>query len=90
VRSLETAAASGNLEPFSGETDIFIYPGYEFKAVDGLITNFHLPRSSLLVLVCSFLGHRRTLSYYQRAIDLGMRFYSYGDCMAILPDEHTR
>jgi S-adenosylmethionine:tRNA ribosyltransferase-isomerase len=83
VRSLETAAASGNLEPFSGETDIFIYPGYEFKAVDGLITNFHLPESTLLMLVSAFCGQKKLLAAYQEAIEQKYRFYSYGDAMLI-------
>ena len=91
--SLRVLESIGKIEKgpeLEAETALTILPGHPFEHVDGLITNFHLPRSSLLVLVCSFLGHRRTLSHYQRAIDLGMRFYSYGDCMAILPDEQTR
>ena len=90
LRVLESIGSIEEGPEIEAETALTILPGHPFEHVDGLITNFHLPRSSLLVLVCSFLGHRRTLSYYQRAIDLGMRFYSYGDCMAILPDKQTR
>ena len=68
---------------FSGETDLFIYPGYQFKVVERLITNFHLPRSSLLLLVCAFLGRERTLGCYRSAVRKGYRFYSYGDAMLI-------
>ena len=83
VRSLETAAANGVLKSFSGETDIFIYPGYEFKAVDGLITNFHLPESTLLMLVSAFCGQKKLLDAYREAIEQKYRFYSYGDAMLI-------
>ena len=83
VRSLETASANGVLKPFSGETDIFIYPGYEFKAVDGLITNFHLPESTLLMLVSAFCGQKKLLDAYREAIEQKYRFYSYGDAMLI-------
>jgi S-adenosylmethionine:tRNA ribosyltransferase-isomerase len=64
-------------------TGLFIYPGYEFRVVDGLITNFHLPQSSLLMLVSAFLGRERTLECYRIAVDEGYRFYSYGDAMLI-------
>jgi S-adenosylmethionine:tRNA ribosyltransferase-isomerase len=83
VRSLETAAQSGNLQPYTGETDIFITPGYEFKVVDGLITNFHLPESTLLMLVCAFAGRDNVLEAYRHAIDQRYRFFSYGDAMFI-------
>ncbi len=83
VRSLETAAASGVLRPFVGDTDIFIFPGYEFRSVDALITNFHLPESSLLMLVCAFAGHRATLAAYRAAVAERYRFFSYGDAMFI-------
>jgi S-adenosylmethionine:tRNA ribosyltransferase-isomerase len=87
TRALETAAARGWLdEPATdreGETDLFIYPGHEFRVVDALITNFHLPRSSLLVLVCAFLGTERTLAHYREAVARGYRFFSYGDAMLI-------
>lgn len=85
VRSLEAAASSGQLMPFCGKTDLFIYPGYQWRVVDGLITNFHLPRSSLLMLVSAFVGRKRLLALYQEAIALAYRFYSFGDAMLILP-----
>ena len=84
VRALEGAAKSGDLQPFCGKTDLFIYPGYEWRVVDGLITNFHLPRSSLLMLVSALIGRKRLLSIYQEAIALKYRFYSFGDAMLIL------
>ena len=84
VRSLETAAQSGNLQPFNGDSNLFIYPGYEFKVVDGLLTNFHLPQSSLLMLVAAFAGYETTMKAYQYAIAAQYRFYSYGDCMLLL------
>ncbi|KZL49593.1 tRNA preQ1(34) S-adenosylmethionine ribosyltransferase-isomerase QueA [Nodularia spumigena CENA596] len=84
VRALEGAAKSGELQPFCGKTDLFIYPGYEWRVVDGLITNFHLPRSSLLMLVSALIGRERLLSIYQEAIALKYRFYSFGDAMLIL------
>ena len=84
VRSLESAGQSGVLKPFQGETDIFIYPGYEFKICDGLLTNFHLPESTLLMLVSAFIGHQKTMSLYQTAIENRYRFYSYGDAMLLL------
>lgn len=83
VRALETAALGGELRAFSGETDIFIYPGFKFKVVDALITNFHLPRSTLLMLVSAFAGYDRTMRAYQYAIQQHYRFYSYGDAMLI-------
>ncbi len=85
VRSLETAARSGQLLPYSGQTDIFIYPGYQWQVVDGLITNFHLPGSSLLMLVSALIGRQRLLDLYAVAIEAGYRFYSFGDAMLILP-----
>ena len=85
VRCLETASeASGWIEPYYGDTEIFIYPGYEFKSVDGLITNFHLPESTLLMLVSAFAGTDNTHAAYQSAIEEGYRFYSYGDAMLIV------
>jgi S-adenosylmethionine:tRNA ribosyltransferase-isomerase len=62
---------------------LFIVPGFRFRAVDALLTNFHLPRSTLLALVCAFAGHERVLSAYRHAVESGYRFYSYGDCMLI-------
>lgn len=85
VRSLETAAkaaAPGDwLAPYEGETDIFIYPGYEWRVVDALVTNFHLPESTLLMLVCAFAGHGTVLAAYREAVQERYRFYSYGDAM---------
>ncbi|HCF27930.1 MAG TPA: tRNA preQ1(34) S-adenosylmethionine ribosyltransferase-isomerase QueA [Cyanobacteria bacterium UBA11049] len=86
VRALEGAATNGNLQPFSGKTDLFIYPGYQLRVVEGLITNFHLPRSSLLMLVSALIGRQRLLNIYQEAIAKGYRFYSFGDAMLILPE----
>lgn len=79
LRSLETAAASGVIKPYQGETDIFIYPGYQFNVCDGLITNFHLPESTLLMLVSAFIGHNAAMGLYQEAIANHYRFFSYGD-----------
>ena len=88
VRSLEGAAAAmgGELAPFTGKTDLFIYPGYQFRVVDGLITNFHLPKSSLLMLVGAAIGRSRLLALYGEAIDRDYRFYSFGDAMLVLPE----
>ncbi len=85
VRALEGAvAAQRSLDAFCGKTDLFIYPGYELQVVDGLITNFHLPRSSLLMLVSAFIGRQRLLSLYEDAIAHQYRFYSFGDAMLII------
>ena len=84
VRTIETAMQQGGLARAQGETSLFIYPGFEFKAVGAMLTNFHLPRSSLLMLVCAFAGADLTLSAYRHAVESGYRFYSYGDCMLIL------
>lgn len=86
VRALEGAASSGDLQPFCGKTDLFIYPGYQVRVVEGLITNFHLPRSSLMMLVSAFIGRQRLLNIYQHAIASCYRFYSFGDAMLILPE----
>ncbi len=83
VRSLESASRSGELQPFQGDTDIFIYPGYEFVSVDAMITNFHLPESTLLMLVCAFAGYDLTLSAYRHAVEQRYRFFSYGDAMFV-------
>jgi len=85
VRSLETAARSGRLRPFEGETDIFIRPGYRFQVVDALVTNFHLPESTLLMLVSAFAGREQVLDAYAHAVRERYRFYSYGDAMFIEP-----
>jgi S-adenosylmethionine:tRNA ribosyltransferase-isomerase len=83
VRSLETAAASGRLEPFAGDSRLFIYPGYRFRVVDAMVTNFHLPGSTLLMLVSAFAGRERVLAAYEHAIAAEYRFFSYGDAMLI-------
>jgi S-adenosylmethionine--tRNA ribosyltransferase-isomerase len=85
VRSLETAAASGTLQPWQGKSDLFIYPGYSWRVIQGLVTNFHLPRSSLMMLVAALIGRQRLLDLYREAVDQGYRFYSFGDGMLILP-----
>ncbi|MEZ5594287.1 MAG: tRNA preQ1(34) S-adenosylmethionine ribosyltransferase-isomerase QueA [Gammaproteobacteria bacterium] len=83
VRSLETASSSGELKPFQGETRIFIYPGYRFHTVDALLTNFHLPESTLLMLVAAFAGYENTMAAYRHAVANRYRFFSYGDAMLI-------
>lgn len=83
VRALESASRSGALQPLVGETDIFIYPGYRFRSVDALITNFHLPRSTLLMLVSAFAGRECMLRAYAEAVEQQYRFFSYGDAMFI-------
>jgi S-adenosylmethionine:tRNA ribosyltransferase-isomerase len=89
VRVLETAALKSKLlsrqiEPQSGETNLFIYPPFTFRVVDALLTNFHLPRSTLLMLVSAFTGREFILRAYEKAVHDRYRFYSYGDCMLIL------
>jgi len=81
VRCLETAAMNGKIKPYSGETDLFIRPGYSFCCVDALITNFHLPKSSLLMLVSALGGYESVMRAYREAIDKEYRFFSYGDAM---------
>jgi len=81
LRALETASQSGTIAPFRGETSIFIYPGYQFNCVDALITNLHLPGSTLMMLVCAFGGYEKVMRAYQAAIENTYRFYSYGDAM---------
>ncbi|HEX4300725.1 MAG TPA: tRNA preQ1(34) S-adenosylmethionine ribosyltransferase-isomerase QueA [Gammaproteobacteria bacterium] len=83
VRSLEAAAASDVLEPMDRDTDIFIYPGYKFRVVDAMITNFHLPESTLLMLLCAFAGQERVMSAYRHAVEQKYRFFSYGDAMFV-------
>jgi S-adenosylmethionine:tRNA ribosyltransferase-isomerase len=85
VRSLESAARSGELTAYSGETNIFIYPGYQFRVIDGLVTNFHLPESTLLMLVCAFAGYDNVMAAYRHAVAEKYRFFSYGDAMFLLP-----
>ncbi len=88
VRTLESAAqnaaASDAVAPFSGPTDIFILPGYQFRAVDAMITNFHLPKSTLIMLVSAFAGRETILAAYLEAIRMEYRFFSFGDAMLIL------
>ncbi|CAD5375535.1 S-adenosylmethionine:tRNA ribosyltransferase-isomerase [Pseudomonas sp. OF001] len=83
VRSLESAARDGELKAFSGDTDIFLYPGRPFHVVDALVTNFHLPESTLLMLVSAFAGYPETMAAYRAAVEEGYRFFSYGDAMFI-------
>lgn len=86
VRVLETLATRQGrpLQPCSSDTDIFIYPGYEYKIVGGLLTNFHLPQSTLIMLVCAFAGKELIMEAYRQAVEQRYRFFSYGDCMLIL------
>jgi len=84
VRTLETAGASGEVEPGEGATRLLITPGFRFRVVSGLLTNFHLPGSSLLLLVGAMVGRERLLGAYREAVDRGYRFYSYGDAMLVL------
>ncbi|MDA0266804.1 MAG: tRNA preQ1(34) S-adenosylmethionine ribosyltransferase-isomerase QueA [Cyanobacteria bacterium] len=86
IRALEGAAQDGILQPFQGKTNLFIYPGYRWQVVDGLMTNFHLPGSSLLMLVSALVGRQRLMDLYQAAIAAQYRFYSFGDAMVILPE----
>ncbi len=83
LRALESAAQSGELQAGAGETEIFITPGYRFRVVDRLLTNFHLPKSTLLMLVCAFGGMKQMLAAYRHAVELEYRFFSYGDAMLI-------
>ncbi len=84
VRSLETAASGGDLAQFSGDTRLFIYPGYSFRVIDGLVTNFHLPGSSLLMLISALAGRQEVLAAYRHAVASRYRFFSYGDAMLII------
>lgn len=85
VRSLEAAAADGQLAPLAGDTDLYILPGYRFRVIDALVTNFHLPESSLLMLVCAFAGRETVLGAYRHAVAARYRFFSYGDAMFLTP-----
>jgi S-adenosylmethionine:tRNA ribosyltransferase-isomerase len=86
LRLLESAVdEAGVIHPFAGDTDIFITPGYRFRAIDGLMTNFHLPRSTLMMLVSALMGRERMLAAYAHAIAERYRFYSYGDSSLLLP-----
>lgn len=83
VRCLESAAKEGAIKPYQGDTDIFIYPGYQYQVVDALVTNFHLPESTLLMLVSAFVGYKNTMQAYSEAVAEQYRFFSYGDAMFI-------
>ena len=85
VRALESATVEGVLRPFAGETQIFIFPGYRITSVDALITNFHLPQSTLLMLVSALAGKEAILESYRYAVLQRYRFFSYGDAMLIIP-----
>lgn len=87
VRSLETAAQAGRLEPYRGESRLFIRPGFRFQVIDALITNFHLPESTLLMLVGAFAGHPQVMAAYRHAVAQGYRFFSYGDAMFLTKRE---
>jgi S-adenosylmethionine:tRNA ribosyltransferase-isomerase len=88
VRALESAMRDGELQPFAGETRIFIFPGYRIRSVDALVTNFHLPESTLLMLVSAFAGKTRVMDAYAHAVREGYRFFSYGDAMLLFPQAH--
>jgi S-adenosylmethionine:tRNA ribosyltransferase-isomerase len=85
VRALETALRDGEIKPFAGDTQIFIFPGYRIRSVDALLTNFHLPESTLLMLVSAFAGRERVLAAYAHAVRERYRFFSYGDAMLLYP-----
>ena len=90
LRCLESASQNGEIKPFKGDTDIFIYPGYEFQSVDRLLTNFHLPKSSLIMLVSAFAGYQNTMNSYAAAVEEQYRFFSYGDAMLITRQQTSR
>ncbi len=89
VRALECASAKGSIQAFAGETDMFILPGYKFRTVDAMLTNFHLPQSSLLMLVAAFAGKERIFGAYRHAVREKYRFFSYGDAMFLTPEVHA-
>jgi S-adenosylmethionine:tRNA ribosyltransferase-isomerase len=90
VRALETASLGGGTTPFRGETDLFLYPGCAFRCVDAMLTNFHLPATTLLMLVCAFAGREQVLHAYRHAVNQRYRFFSYGDAMFVTPAEGVR
>ena len=91
LRLIETAGReNGTIRPWRGDTDIFITPGYQFKMADALITNFHLPKSTLLMLVSALMGRERMLAIYEHAINQRYRFFSYGDASLLLPGAQKR
>ena len=87
VRALESASRDGQVQPFAGETQIFIFPGYRIRSVDALVTNFHLPESTLLMLVSAFAGKDRVFAAYEHAVRERYRFFSYGDAMLLYPED---
>ena len=89
LRLIESAARSGQIAPWQGETDIFIYPGFRFQVTDALMTNFHLPRSTLMMLVSALMGQNRIRQIYAHAINRHYRFFSYGDASLLIPDQNT-
>ncbi len=89
VRALESAMRDGELQPFAGETQIFIFPGYRIRSVDAMVTNFHLPESTLLMMISAFAGRQRVFDAYAHAVREQYRFFSYGDAMLLFP-EHTQ
>ena len=86
VRALESASVDGELHPFAGETQIFIFPGYRIRSVDAMVTNFHLPESTLLMLVSAFVGKPRIFAAYAHAVRERYRFFSYGDAMLLFAE----
>lgn len=90
VRALESAAREGELQAFKGETRLFIHPGYRFRVVDAMLTNFHLPESTLLMLVAAFGGYANVMNAYRHAVEKRYRFFSYGDAMFIMPDPEAK
>ena len=88
VRTLETASISGELQAFRGETRLFIRPGFHFQCVDAMLTNFHLPESTLLTLVCALAGYEQTMAAYRHAVEREYRFFSYGDAMFVTRKKH--
>ena len=89
VRALESALADGELQPYAGDTTIFIFPGYRLRSIDALLTNFHLPESTLLMLVSAFAGKERVFQAYGHAVRERYRFFSYGDAMLLFPQDHS-
>jgi S-adenosylmethionine:tRNA ribosyltransferase-isomerase len=85
ARALESAAAGGTLVPSEGDTALFVRPGYRFRVIDALLTNFHLPQSTLLMLVSAYAGRETVLAAYAHAVRMRYRFFSYGDAMLVLP-----
>ena len=85
VRALESALVDGDLQPYAGDTSIFIFPGYRLRSIDALLTNFHLPESTLLMLVSAFAGKQRVFDAYRHAVEARYRFFSYGDAMLLFP-----